>query len=452
MVTVAEFREIHSLFLAILQPQLEHPLFLPDGAMKAETEEDSSVTPFLPEGVMTAGSEEVSSASPQGVPENALAWLEIVGAAISPYRLRLYAREHGIAEPASLSLLRFWAAKKTHFPEDREKVDWLATYLFKAREQESKEPTGWVKSKLQQMLKGIPFPSLGTDAQLFLEEMPALLDDTRYMGAFSQITDSNLLERGREMKARVGNDLFNPVALAAVVNYNLVVGRKFDELLDRAILEARDAAPSTNVHQLTEALRNDYRSNAGVIQQLADLTRKQLPEKAEVHAGSGPEPLLEEQLKRWGIDSAREVSKLRARIRDLATKVGTDPKIRSIRICGSPLSLAEWEAQALRDLTAKREENLQGAFARNVSRTIAILVRIIEELYAYETKKGTGDASWKKHQNALFYLLYEGRGHRASLLQLASFHRKSDLPEIAQQLVSTADKLEADLAKLDKMF
>ena len=327
MVTVAEFREIHSLFLAILQPQLEHPLFLPEGVMKTGTEEDSS-------------------ASPQGVSENAMAWLEIAGAAISLYRLRLYAREHGIAEPASRALLRFWVAKKTHFPEDHEKVDWLATYFFKAREQESKEPTGWVKTELQQLLKGIPTPPLGSDAQSLLGELPPLLDDARYLGAFSQITDTNLLERGREMKAQLGDDLFNPVALAAVVNYNLVLGRKFDELLDRAILQARDAAPSTNVHQLTEALHNDYRSNAGVIQQLADLTRKQLPEKAEIQVGSGPEPLLDQQLKRLGIDSTHETAKVRGRIRDLITKLMADPTIRSIRICGSPLSLQEWEVNA----------------------------------------------------------------------------------------------------------
>lgn len=433
MVTVAEFREIHSLFLAILQPQLEHPLFLPEGVMQTGTEEDSS-------------------ASPQGVPENAMAWLEIVGAAISLHWLRRYAREHGIAEPASRALLRFWIAKKTHFPEDHEKVDWLATYLFKAREQESKEPTGWVKSELQLLLKGIPSSPLGPDAQSLLGELPPLLDDARYLGAFSQITDSNILERGREMKAQLGDDLFNPVALAAVVNYNLVLGRKFDELLDRAILHARDAAPSTSVHQLTEALRNDYRSNAGVIQQLADLTRKQLTEKAEVQVGSGPEPLLDQQLKRLGIDSTHEASKVRGRLRDLATKLMADPTIRSIRICGSPLSLQEWEVNAFRSLTTKREENLQGAFARSVSRAIAILVRIIEELYAYESKKGAGDASWKKHQDALFYLLYEGRGHRAALLQLSSLHRKSDLPEMAQQLVSTAEKLEANLARLDELF
>ena len=79
-------------------------------------------------------------------------------------------------------------------------------------------------------------------------------------------------------------------------------------------------------------------------------------------------------------------------------------------------------------------------------------MRVYEELYAYETKKGAGDAEWKKHHNALFYLLYEGHDLKTSLLQLSLLHRKSGFPELAQQLVTTAEKLEANLARLEKLF
>ena len=184
----------------------------------------------------------------------------------------------------------------------------------------------------------------------------------------------------------------------------------------------------------------------------ADLTRKAVPEKADAQIGPAREPLLDEQLERLGIDKSRELSKLRSRVRDLAKKLMEDAAVRSVRICGSPLPLQDWEADALRSLTAKREENLQGAFARSTARAIAFLVRIYEELYAYETKKGAGDADWKKHHNALFYLLYEGRQHKTALLQLSLLHRKSGFPELAQQLATTAEKLEANLARLEDLF
>ena len=118
----------------------------------------------------------------------------------------------------------------------------------------------------------------------------------------------------------------------------------------------------------------------------------------------------------------------------------------------SPLSLEKWEAEALRSLTGKREENLQGSFVRNVSRAIAFVVRIYEELYAYESKKGAGNAEWKKHHSALFYLLYEGRAHQTVLQQLALLHRKSEFPELASQLVTTAEKLDTNLSRLKDLF
>lgn len=433
MVTVAEYRLIHSLLLAVLEQQFARPVPVPDAVEKVlQSDNSSEEDPPLPEA--------------------AVAWLDLLGAAISTHRLRRYGQENGFEEPAAQALLRFWASRKTPSAEERDKADWLATHFFKVREAETKEPVGWVKNELQVLLKGIPFLPLSHEAQSFLGELPALLDDARYVGSFSQIADSRLLERGRELKAQLGEDFCNPVALAAVINYNGVVGKKFDELLERAVKEAQKASSGANVRPLTEALRNDYASNASAIQQLADLTRKQVPEKAEVQADIGPEPLLELQLNRMGIDSKHELSKLRGRIRDLIPKLKADPKIRSIRICGSPLSLNEWEVNAFRALTTKREENLQGAFARSVSRAMAFVVRIYEELYAYETKKGAGDAGWKKHHDALFYLLYEGRVHKASLLQLSLLHRKSAFPELAQQLATTAEKLEANLVRIEELF
>jgi len=194
VVTVVEFRQIHSLFLAILAPQFAHPAPIPEGVQKIIRDEDAS-------------------ASSQPVPEDALAWLDLVGAAIRPHRLRLYGQQNAIAEAAGRALLRFWAFRKGTAAEDIYKVDWFATHFFMAREEESKQPTGWVKTKLQLLLQGIPFPPLSSDTQSFLGELPPLLDDVRFMGTFHQFTDTRLLERGRELKVQLREDFCNPVAL-----------------------------------------------------------------------------------------------------------------------------------------------------------------------------------------------------------------------------------------------
>jgi len=433
VVTITEFRLIHSFFLTVLGQQFERPIPIPDAVQKILETTDAE-------------------AELQPLTETAVAWLDLIGAAISPFQLRQYGQENGLDHEGARALLRFWASRRKRSIQELDKVDWLVTKFFRLREEESKQPVGWVTGELQKLLKGIPFPKLGSDAQSFLGELPPLLDDVRYLGTFSQIADSRIPERGRELKAQIREDFCNPAALAAVINYNFVLGNKFEELVDRAILQVRETVPANTVHDLQEALQNDYRSTGGAIHQLADLTRKEMPGKADVSGAAGSDPLLDQQLERLGIDSNRELSKLRSRIRELAKKMMEDTHVRSIRICGSPLSLDAWEADALRSLTGRREENLQGAFARNVARAIAFLVRIYEELYAYETKKGAGNVEWMKHHAALFYLLYEGRQHQALLQQLALLHRKSELPELAQQLVSTADKLEANLARLKDLF
>lgn len=433
MITVEELGLIHLLFLAILERRFERPVPVPDAVQK----------------LLHGG----ASWEDQPLPESAVAWLDLLGGAISPRQLRRYGQENAMEEPACRALLRFWASRSGRSADDLDKVDWLTTHFFQARQEESKEPVGWVKSQLQELFKGIPFVPLGHETQSVLGDIPPLLDDARYLGSFSRIPESRILERGRELKALMGDDFCNPSALAAVVNYNLVVGKKFEELLDRALMEARKTAPASDVHRLQEACRGDYRVNGAVIQELANLTRKPEPEKAEVQiAEPVREPLLDEQLERLGIAKDRELYKLRSRVKELAKKLMQDAAVRSIRICGSPLSLEKWEAEALCSLGGKREETLQGAFARSIARAIGFIVRIYEELYAYETKKGAGDADWRKHHNALFYLLYEGRTHKTALLQLSLLHRKNELPELAQQLGKTADKLEANLGRLEDLF
>ncbi|MBF8305901.1 MAG: hypothetical protein HW398_1089 [Acidobacteria bacterium] len=436
MVTVEEFGLIHTLFMQILERRFERPIPVPDAVQKLLHAEDSS-------------------AEDQPLSEAAVAWLDLLGAAISPRRLRRYGQENAMEEPARQALLRFWASRRGRSADDLDKVDWLATHFFRAREEESKEPVGWVKNQLQELLKGIPFAPLGHDAQSLLGELPPLLDDARYMGSFSQIPESRILERGREFKVLMGDDFCHPSALAAVINYNVVMGNKFDELLGRALIEASKTAPVSDMDRLQEACRGDYRANGDVIRELAELTRKLEPEKAEVQI-AGPAGsrcwTSSWNLERLGIAKDRELYKLRSRVKDLAKKLTQETAVRSIRICGSPLPLDKWEAEALCSLGGKREENLQGAFARSTARAIALVVRIYEELYAYETKKGAGDAEWRKHHNALFYLLYEGRAHKTALLQLSLLHRKSELPELAQQLATTANKLDANLGRLEDLF
>ena len=83
--------------------------------------------------------------------------------------------------------------------------------------------------------------------------------------------------------------------------------------------------------------------------------------------------------------------------------------------------------------------------------TIGILSRIEEELPSYFETKGA-EHIWKRHCDALVYLLYEGRRQLELLKKLSDDSGKRGLQEKSKQLFSTAEKLESYLNRLSTLF
>jgi len=74
-----------------------------------------------------------------------------------------------------------------------------------------------------------------------------------------------------------------------------------------------------------------------------------------------------------------------------------------------------------------------------------------EELPAYFETKGA-EHLWKRHCDALLYLLYEGRRQLEVLGELARSSEKRGLPDKSKQLLSTAEKLEGYLGRVAGLF
>ena len=432
MATATEFAYLHSTFLTILEKEL--------GGF-----------PPVPEAVEEILNRQGDAAA-QPIPDEMSSWLDLLDLGISPQRLRTYGQRHRVPEKTIRLLLRFYAGRKPHFPADRDKVDWLATYLFRMRESEGNRPPGWAKSELQEILKGIAFPTLSAESQTVLSELPPLLQDINDMRDLSQITDSRLLERVRSLKRNVGEEYSHPVVLAAIVNYNLVLGKKFDELLKQALEQAHNLLSSQQISKSfdeQELIWSDYHSNVDALQQLSDWSRTRPPEKEEPVPVQ--ESVVDRQLERLGIDSTREASKLKNRIKELANHLRANPAITSVRVCGTPLPLEVWESHSFQTLFQQREQNLRADFARTVTLALAIVLRIYEELYAYQNAKSLGE-QWRKQSDSLFYLLCEGLRLKETLLRLSFVARKSGDPEMAQHFTLTAEKLETNLAKVSELF
>lgn len=439
MISASEFSLLHKVFIGIVEKELGHPV-------------------PLPQTVAAATSGENPSASDPPASEASVQWLGLLDLAISPHKLRGYVASEDPAEPTLVALVRFLVFKKTHSETDRDKVDWLLTHLFKKREERRGLPTGWPRKEIQEILAGVEFPSLSQQGQDQLMEVPALLDEIKYFSSFHQITDTRAVERGRSMKNQFGEEFFHPDILAAIVNYNLLLGKKFYGLIQEVSQKVHDyaqAAPGTSTPDTQELLQDDYRSTSGAFRDLGELDREAPGPAAPAAPPAAAEPTqkasLEHQLRQLGVHPEQESLHLRNRIQELSMRFRSNLQTATVPNPVSPLRLQDWETGAFRSKYPESEETFRAEFARDICKGIAIISRIYEEIPLYRDRKGT-EFHWKKHYDALVYLLYEGRKHKEELLKLSASSEQRGLHEKAKQLQVTAGKLDTAVEKAAGVF
>ena len=436
MITANEFSLLHEVYNAIVEKEL------------------GQATP-LPQGVQEMLAQKGSAAPDQPAPESWEQWLAILDLAVNPHKLRSHIVAEDPPEPTLVALVRFLVTRKAHSEADRDKLDWALTYLFKKREEQRKRPTGWPKAEVQEILRGFEFPALSQFAHELLMEVPTLLDEVRYYESFHQLTESRAIERGRKLKNQFGEEFLHPDVLTAILNYNLLFGMKFRELFQdvmRKVREFAQAQPEQSTPDTEELLQSDYRSTADTFRQLGVLGQEETA--AASRAAAETDPLgtsLEQQLTHLGVNPAQEAMYLRNRTQELAMRLRSNLTVTTIHTSVSPLSLHDWESNSFRVEYLEREQSFRAEFARSVCHAIAIIARIYEEMPLYLEKKNT-EYLWKKHYDALVFLLYEGRRHRVALQKLSAVSQQRGLLEKTKQLQVTAEKLQASLAKVAAVF
>jgi len=404
------------------------------------------------------------------VPAAAIRWLELLNRGVDPHLLRQALRKRGKDPTAVRALIRFLVSKKTHSQADREKLDWLVTYLFEVWEEGERDPGGRFDSEIEQILEGCEFPPLSPHGEELLLEIPALLDELRFFERFSQITESRVIHRGRNLKNQLGEEFFHPTVLAAIVNYNLVLGRKMRALLQETVQRVSESAPgaSAALPNTQEVLQSDYRAISEVLRQFTELDREAQREREQKRERATPQPLtpaqaagaratpakpptLEEQLMALGIDPGRQAEQLRNRVKEIALRVKSSPGGAILASGGNSLVLQEWEAKAFLTDYAPGEESFRADFARALTTVIGIIARIEEELPAYYETRGV-EHLWKRHCDALLFLLYEGRRQLETLKKLSGDSEKRGLVDKSKQLQTAAEKLDSCVKRVAALF
>src|SRR5437763_1863052 len=157
--------------------------------------------------------------------------------------------EHATA----VALYRYYILKVHHSDSDRDRTDFIGTYILKNPPPGASRPAApqgghadevysymfsqrqaqEFQAEIEKMLCG-PAPEMPPEHQQLLREFQYLHQEADEFRHFDQLMDSGILQRVRELKAQFGCSFYNPCVLAACAVYNVFFGKRFDDLFREA--------------------------------------------------------------------------------------------------------------------------------------------------------------------------------------------------------------------------
>lgn len=179
-------------------------------------------------------------------------WLKLLDMAITPEMLRLSLTatvDHDLAE----ALLRYYARKQSKNDFDRDKTDFVATFLYRS----PRVPGQWEQRgvsidgvapvppfeiALLEILDDAELPELTREEAHMLDEFEFLSEDVEHLQHFDQLMDSGLIQKVRHIKHNFGPAFYHPHALGTIAPYNHRFGLRFAELFTAAAAHIKSYA------------------------------------------------------------------------------------------------------------------------------------------------------------------------------------------------------------------
>ncbi len=404
--------------------------------------------------------------------ENLQRWLSLLDLAISPPMVRDALKET-TSRPTAEALLRCFARKGSLLDVDRDKTDFVVTFLYRRiipperqapsvdLEEAEREKPSEFEQEIAKVLGEPSAPPLPEAHRQLVREFPFIRQEVDDFRHFDQLMDSGLIQRVREIKERFAGSFYHPRVLAACAEYNVAFGRRFDELFraatkriklfadnlqehggsiltrvdgDVTVKNLADVEESKILHteygRAQEHLRRIYKFKKAVD------TRSQgrfagpapLPPAATPQAGEAipePPPVLPPTPTASFLMSAPvEESKLRAMRDSIQSFVrAADPKSANVvPLKKENLVLSAAEVEAFR-ASYIGEKSFRGDFAETLCQVIAAHACITTELLELRAKSKSAYL-WKPHADSLAFLVA----------------RAQKLQEDCEGLIATAEK------------
>jgi hypothetical protein len=179
-------------------------------------------------------------------------WLKLLDMAITPEMLRL-SLTATIDQDLAEALLRYYARKQSKNDFDRDKTDFVATFLYRyprvpgqweqrGLSMDGVAPSPPFEIALMEILDDAELPELTRDESRMLDEFEFLGEEVDHLQHFDRLMDSGLMQKARHIKHTFGPAFYHPHALAAIAPYNDRFGRRFAELFASAAAHIKSYA------------------------------------------------------------------------------------------------------------------------------------------------------------------------------------------------------------------
>jgi hypothetical protein len=167
-------------------------------------------------------------------------WLKLLDLAVTPSMLR-HSLTSEVDPEIAETLLRYYARKNSATEVDRDKADFVATFLYR----NPRVPGQWERHgytldgvvpippfeiALIEILADAESPEMPEDYIPILREFDSLREELDGYSTLEGLTDAGLVQKGRDLKQAFGSHFYHPGVLAAIGPYNAAIGTKLEAL------------------------------------------------------------------------------------------------------------------------------------------------------------------------------------------------------------------------------
>ncbi len=429
-------------------------------------------------------------------------WLALLDMAIAPVMVRDGLKESTRKESAE-ALLRYFYCKRSRLDTDRDKADFIVTFLFRYMNMNLRTTEEWSldePSRFEEEIYSIlcvedvqPLPE---QHRQLVREFPFIRQEVEDIHHFDQLMDSGVMQRVRDVKQRFGESFYHPRVLATIAEYNVFMGNRFDELFHEAARSIKQFASSVQqaggsimarvdgdvtVQQLTEVseatiLGADYGSAQQQLRNVSKFKKAvdtRTGSKSPVAAASAGAPATNRRAHapnippssrppqpqgagspppeiNKGFDKNLEEGKLRGMLDSIRNFIlAADAKSANVfpmRHGNLPLSPAEMEAFRAE---FRGEKSFRGDFANSLAQAVAYYARMVLELEEFRQRQHSAYL-WKPHADSLAYLLQNANRLREECRAIVQVAEGRGLVDKVNGMNTTLEKLQSECVTVAK--